>query len=143
MAGTGKRGDAFKPSIWDEKYFGKTGFIKKSKTKELTPINISYLEAHLKRFISEKKISEENGVYVVDADALGFKILGDGQVTKKFKITASAITNKAKEKIENAGGQVIIKERFKAKPESKPPKEHDKTNKGGKSNKPAENKSVE
>ncbi len=36
------------------------------------------------------------------------KILGDGQLTKKFTVTAHRFSKTAKEKIEQAGGQVVV-----------------------------------
>jgi large subunit ribosomal protein L15 len=36
------------------------------------------------------------------------KILGDGEVTKKLRITAHRFSKSAKEKIEQAGGEVIV-----------------------------------
>ncbi|MDP2750282.1 MAG: uL15m family ribosomal protein [Nanoarchaeota archaeon] len=123
MAGTGKRADTIKPMIWSETYFGKFGFIKKNKVKKLHPVNISYVEQHLEKLINEKKITEEKGTYVIDAEKLSWRILGDGKVTKKFKITTSKISQKGKEKIEGAGGQVILKEKLKpAKEAGKPNK---------------------
>jgi large subunit ribosomal protein L15 len=36
------------------------------------------------------------------------KILGDGEVTRAFKVTAAKFTTSAKAKIEKAGGQAIV-----------------------------------
>jgi large subunit ribosomal protein L15 len=36
------------------------------------------------------------------------KVLGDGDVTRKFKVTAAKFSESAKAKIEKAGGQVIV-----------------------------------
>jgi large subunit ribosomal protein L15 len=36
------------------------------------------------------------------------KILGDGEVTRAFKVTAAKFSDSAKAKIEKAGGQVIV-----------------------------------
>jgi len=56
---------------------------------------------------------------VVDLDALRakdlakgrfdlLKILGDGQLTKKLKVSAHRFSKSAREKIEQAGGQVVV-----------------------------------
>ena len=74
---------------------------------EYATVNVSDLEA---RF--------ENGA-VVDAAALvesgaiknakdGIKILGNGEVTKKLTVRASAFSASAKEKIEKAGGTAEV-----------------------------------
>ena len=45
MAGTGKRGDVKKPSIWkNKKYFGNYGFNKQGQIKKVSSINLSYFE---------------------------------------------------------------------------------------------------
>ena len=36
------------------------------------------------------------------------KILGDGQLTKKLKVSAHRFSKSAREKIEQAGGQVVV-----------------------------------
>ena len=36
------------------------------------------------------------------------KILGDGEVTRAFKVTAAKFSNSAKAKIEKAGGQAVV-----------------------------------
>ncbi len=112
-AGTGKKADQIKPSIWKEDYFGKKGFKNKNGPRKLIPVNVSYFEEHLSKLLSEKKACEEKGFIVVDADNLGMKILGDGKVTKKFKFTAADITEKAKAKIKGAGGEVIVRDDFR------------------------------
>jgi large subunit ribosomal protein L15 len=110
-AGSGKRSDCKKPRYWvDQKYYGKHGFIKKNIKFDVTPVNIGYLEEHLNNFMKEKKVMEENGVYVVDLKVLGYnKLLSTGKLTKKFKITADFASSKAIEKVKQAGGEVIIK----------------------------------
>ena len=74
--------------------------------KPLDSINVSMLD----RF--------ENGA-VVDVDALmnagiissckyGFKVLGNGEITKKLTVKASAFSETAKQKIEAAGGKAEV-----------------------------------
>ena len=36
------------------------------------------------------------------------KILGDGELTKKLTVTAHRFSRTAREKIENAGGQIVV-----------------------------------
>src|SRR3989344_858157 len=89
MAGTGKRADSKKPSIWkDEHYFGKYGFISKTPKVKMLPINISFIEQHIQKYLSNDLIKKEHDFYLVDIKKLGFnKLLGDGKVKLKFKIT--------------------------------------------------------
>lgn len=80
----------------------KRGFNNARHTVRYIPVNIEYLE----RF--------ENGAQV-DLDTLrkaglangpgaGIKILGDGELTKKLKVSAHAFSASAKAKIESKGG---------------------------------------
>ena len=123
MAGTGKRGDAKKPSIWaDTKYFGKYGFKNKNATKCYS-VNILYLETKLSTLVAAGKIKEESGKYVVNLEDFGYnKLLSEGTVTKKFMITAPYASKKAVEKIKTAGGEVsglLPKKKKKQKGEEK------------------------
>ncbi|MEF9853128.1 MAG: 50S ribosomal protein L15 [Hydrogenoanaerobacterium sp.] len=69
--------------------------------------------------VSELEDKFENGA-VVDAQAIvaaglvkktldGVKVLGNGELTKKLTVTASAFSGSAKQKIEQAGGTAEVK----------------------------------
>jgi len=108
MAGSGKRADSKKPSIWKERYFGKFGFVSKTPKIKITPVNISFIEQHLDKYISSNLVTKEDGVYSVDLNKLGFnKLLGDGRVSIKFKIKTPYASKTAIDKIKSAGGEVI------------------------------------
>lgn len=109
MAGTGKRADSKKPSIWkDKNYFGKRGFISKTPKPKINAVNISDIENHLNNYVSTNLITKENGCFFVDLGKLGFnKLLGDGRVTSKFKIKAPYASKMAIEKVKEAGGEII------------------------------------
>ena len=79
-------------------YFGKHGFTSPQslKRKENT-INIKQLNA----------LTVENNQ--IDLTSLGYtKLLGTGTITKPLTITTAACSKTAQQKIEEAGGQVII-----------------------------------
>ncbi len=119
MAGTGKRGDAKKPSIWkDKKYFGKHGFKRPKKTTiKIKAINLKTIEQNLESLLSKKLIEKKNDSYVIDLKKLGFnKLLSTGKVTKKFNIKCEYASTKAVDKIKKAGGNITLKEE---KPEVK------------------------
>ena len=109
MAGTGKRADQKKSMItakYGNKYFGKQGITSKRTAKRrLKTINI--------RKILEKYVGKTN------VDLSGYKILGDGEISKAITIKAKAFTKSAKEKIEKAGGEIIVPE-IKVKEVKKP-----------------------
>jgi len=113
MAGTGKRGDAKKPSIWkDKKYFGKHGFKRPKKiTVKIKAINLKTIEQNLESLLSKKLIEKKNDSYVIDLKKLSFnKLLSTGKITKKFNIKCEYASKKAIEKIKKAGGNITLKE---------------------------------
>tara|TARA_Y100000310_G_scaffold240211_1_gene244051 strand:- start:379 stop:852 length:474 start_codon:yes stop_codon:yes gene_type:complete len=109
MAGSGKRADHKKSLIttkYGNKYFGKQGITSKRTAKRrLKTINIRSI---LERFSNKS-----------DIDLKDYKILGDGEITKALTIKAKAFTKSAKEKIEKAGGKIIVPE-IKVKEVKKP-----------------------
>lgn len=109
MAGTGKRADSKKPSIWKNiKYFGKHGFVSKHK-KNIKPVNISYLDENIVKLISQNMAIKEGGVFSVDLKQLGFdKLLSKGNAKNKYKIKAHYASKQAIEKIKSNGGEVIL-----------------------------------
>ncbi len=105
MAGTGKKADAKKPSIWKEDYFGKSGFT--SRKPKLDAINIKDLD----KIITEKNIKEENGFYNINLDDFGYgKLLSLGNTNKKLRITVNSCSENAKKKIADHGGEVLTAE---------------------------------
>ena len=107
-AGSGKRADSKKPSLWNERYFGKFGFKSKSVT-DIRPVNIEYLEANIEKLNGQNSITKENNVYSVDLEKLGFnKLLGSGKVLNKYRIKVSYASKKAIEKVKDGGGEVIL-----------------------------------
>ena len=125
MAGTGKRGDAKKPSIWkDTKYFGKHGFTRPKKiTIKIKAINLKTIEQNLEPLLLKKLIEKKNDSYVIDLKKLGFnKVLSTGKVTKKFNIKCEYASKKAIDKIKKSGGSIILEEKkVKEKPKQEKP----------------------
>lgn len=108
MAGTGKRADTKKPSYWKERYFGKQGFVSKTPKVKINPINISFIEQHIYKFLSKDLIKKEDSFYSLELEKLGFnKLLGDGRVSMKFRIKTPYASKTAIEKVKQAGGEVI------------------------------------
>ncbi|MBS3105631.1 uL15 family ribosomal protein [Candidatus Woesearchaeota archaeon] len=108
MAGTGKRADSKKPSIWkDKNYFGKYGFVSKTPKVKINAVNINFLEQHIIRFLLNNTIKKENDFYIVDLEKLGYnKLLGDGRISTKLKIKTPYASKTAVEKVKEAGGEV-------------------------------------
>lgn len=84
----------------------KRGFNNKFFRKEYEEINLSTLN---KYFNDGDQITpdvlRDKGIAKLD---LPIKILGDGELNKKLTVTANAFSKSAKEKIEKAGGKVIV-----------------------------------
>ena len=87
MAGTGKRADSKKTKIWsDPKYFGRYGFVSKSKLKIKT-LNIFFIEEHFDNLLAKGLIKKEADIYVVDLKTFKCnKLLASGTPTRKYKI---------------------------------------------------------
>jgi len=109
MAGTGKRSDSKKPSIWKEPYFGKRGFIVHSKKEKIKSINVSLIDEHIEKMIKEGTAKKLEGAYAISLKELGIqKLLGSGKVSKKLKINAKYASKKAVDIVAKAGGEVIL-----------------------------------
>lgn len=119
MAGSGKRADQKKPSLWGQgRFAGKHGFISKSRAKP-KPINVSYIDQNLKKFVSQNMAALEKGAYKIDLEKLGFtKLLGKGRVNNKYVINVASASEKAVRVVEAAGGQVVLTGAAKGKTET-------------------------
>ncbi len=120
-AGTGKRADTNKPSIWKNRlYFGKHGFKPHSGRKDVKGVNVGYLNDKIEGFAQRGTAAEKSSSYEIDISRLGFrKLLGSGNVTKKMNIKADCASERAVEKIKKAGGNVALAEKAKEERSSK------------------------
>ncbi len=107
-AGTGKRGQQKMPSVWKNKYLGQHGFTRNVSEPEINTINIIDLERKIDTFVEEGNAKKTKDVYEINLEDIGYqKLLGKGRATKKMKITAKSASEKAVEKVQNAGGEFI------------------------------------
>lgn len=102
-SGTGKRGDQKKTLVIQltggNNYFGKDRALRRgSVPKKLQVINVGDIETR------EATLPKDGS----SINLIGYKILGEGEVTRKLSIKASAASESAKEKIEAAGGEILI-----------------------------------
>ena len=109
MAGTGKRADHKKSliiNLYGNKYFGKQGITSKGTAKDKSKfINLRDIEKNI-----EKYTDKNNEINLKD-----YKVLGDGEITKALTIKAKGFTKSAKEKIEKAGGKIILTKVYREK----------------------------
>jgi large subunit ribosomal protein L15 len=131
LSGTGARGDQKKSSVLTgsnsffkmlsaqkgvsvkklmKKYmhFGKKGFksLNNSSNKVLS---LNYIEINFDKMVEAGSIVKEKTEYVFDASANGYdKILGRTKISKKITIICDEISAVAKQRVEEAGGKVIL-----------------------------------
>lgn len=110
MAGTGKRSDQKKTLItklYGHKYFGKQGITsRKTQRDKRKRINLSDIDQNLEKY--GKKEGKEWNI-----DLGEYKILGDGEIKEKLVIKAKEASKTAREKVEKAGGKIILSENKK------------------------------
>ena len=104
MAGTGKRADHKKSLIirlYGNNYFGKQGVTSRGTEKDRTKaMNLYDIETNFESLM--KKHGKGN-----ELDLSGFKILGEGEISRKINIKARGFSSSAEEKIKKAGGSII------------------------------------
>ena len=72
-------------------------------------INVGYLEENLDELVLKKVLLKENDDYSIDLGKIGYnKLLSQGSLKNKFKITVDEASKKAIEKVKKAGGEVIL-----------------------------------
>lgn len=86
----------------------KRGFSNARFKKEFEIVNLSTLERVFEdgAIINTEALIEKK---VVKSVKDGVKILGKGELTKKFTVVVDKVSDSAKEKIETAGGKVEVK----------------------------------
>ncbi len=84
----------------------KRGFNNTAFKVTYAPVNLADLELLFQAGSVDEKSLREKGL--VNGNWDGVKILGGGEITKKFSIKVNAISASAKEKLEKAGGSVEL-----------------------------------
>jgi large subunit ribosomal protein L15 len=97
---------------YEPEHFGKHGFKRpREVVKKLKSINLKELDKKIDELLRLKKIKKEKGVVKIDLKELGFdKLLGTGKIKHKVIVRAKYFSEKAKEKIEKAGGKIEVSE---------------------------------
>ncbi|ADM27021.1 LSU ribosomal protein L15P [Ignisphaera aggregans DSM 17230] len=92
-------------------WFGKKGFVPRNpvKTVEVREITLAQIDSLVYRLIKDGKAVYEDGKIVIDLSKMGInKVIGSGRISYPIKLLTYSITEKAREKIEKAGGTVVI-----------------------------------
>jgi len=91
-------------------WYGKHGFTRHpSIVEERIAINLRELSERVEELRAKGLVKEEDGVLVVDLSKLGYtKLLGEGEISFKAKIIVREASKRAIEKVESAGGEVVL-----------------------------------
>jgi len=100
---------------WVVKYFpdwfGKRGFTPRGPehTPVVTTINVGRLNEIAADLVRTGTAIYDGNRIVIDVTKMGIaKVLGGGRITYPIKLIAYDVSERAKEKIEKAGGEVVI-----------------------------------
>jgi large subunit ribosomal protein L15 len=89
----------------------KVGFNNKNFEKVFTVVNVGDLDVFAAGSEIDLKAVLAKGLTSKEKQSELFKILGDGEVKKALTVKVDAITASAREKIEKAGGKVVLIEK--------------------------------
>ena len=108
-AGSGKRGDAKKPSYWKiKKFVGKHGFTNAT-AKDVSTISISQLNTNIEKLVVSGNAIKNGEMYKITLSDIGVqKLLGTGSPKYAFEIVVASATQGAIKKIESAKGSVSL-----------------------------------
>ncbi len=89
-------------------HFGKKGFKSLNKHSNEV-ISINHIENYFDKMVENGLIVKEGTEFVFNATAAGYdKVLGRGKISKKVTIVVEEISALAKQRVEEAGGKVIL-----------------------------------
>ncbi|MCI4435472.1 MAG: 50S ribosomal protein L15 [Ignisphaera sp.] len=90
-------------------WFGKEGFLPRRSRTEYKTINLDQLNEIVKKMMQSGSAMTENGRVIVNLASMGInKLLGNGRIEYPVKVIVFSCSEKAREKIEKAGGAVQI-----------------------------------
>ncbi|HUV25180.1 MAG TPA: uL15m family ribosomal protein [Methanomassiliicoccales archaeon] len=117
--GAGKRGGRGNAGLWKHKkmsiykynpeHFGRRGFKRPQKvvSAKIT-MNVGYLEENLESLKRDGFATEESGMTMIDLTKLGIdKLLGFGRVETPLQIVVPETSERARNKVEEAGGTIL------------------------------------
>jgi len=117
--GAGKRGGHGNAGVWKHKvmsmykydpgHFGRRGFKRPQKvvSAKIT-MNVGEVQENLETLIRDGFATKEEGKTTIDLTRMGIdKLLGTGRVSTPMHIVVPEISRVAREKIEEAGGEIL------------------------------------
>lgn len=94
----------------------KRGFNNKNFEKVFTVVNVRDLESFDAGATVDLQAVLQKGLTSKEKHSDLFKILGEGELTKALTVKVDAITASAREKVERAGGTVLVNEKRAMRP---------------------------
>ena len=112
--GRGAAGMGKHKKSWMLKYaphwLGKRGFKNPNPSEPPVSIDLEELDRLVESLVKAGKAVTEGDKIVVDLSSMGVtKLLGSGKISFKVKVIVDEATDKAVEKIKEAGGEVVIR----------------------------------
>jgi large subunit ribosomal protein L15 len=95
---------------YDPKHFGKYGFKRPPRSiLKFSTVNLDYLDEKSEELVKQGLAQSKNGAIEIDITDLGYnKVLGKGRVNRPLVIKSPKFSSLAIQKIEEAGGEVIV-----------------------------------
>lgn len=94
---------------WD---FGKKGFKRPqdlTRIYQVNTINVKDLDQKIDNLVLDKKASKSGNSYTINLNEINIqKLLGKGNIDKAITITVNKASQKAIEKIQEAGGKITL-----------------------------------
>jgi large subunit ribosomal protein L15 len=94
---------------YDPDHFGRHGFTRHAMLHEVKVINLEQLASGLQEFEAGGHAKRSGTAIEVDLTAAGIdKLLGSGRATSAYHIKVAAASERAKAKVQEAGGKVLL-----------------------------------
>jgi large subunit ribosomal protein L15 len=94
---------------YDPMHFGRHGFTRHAMIHPVKVINLQELVRRVAELEAEGHAKRTASVIEIDLTAAGYdKLLGGGNVGSPLKISVAAASDKARAKVQEAGGQVLL-----------------------------------
>lgn len=87
---------------------GKTGFVPIN-PRDNKAINVGDLSLGLDRLVEQGRVKQSGNRFEINLGDMGFtKLLGNGRITRPIKVVVASCSEKAANKISQAGGEVVL-----------------------------------
>lgn len=108
-SGAGKRSSSKKPTYQTgvTGYYGKHGFTNQN-PNPVNVINLKLIEDNFENLVKQEFIKENDGFFEINLAEMGFdKLLGNQELSRKYKIFVKSTSKKASLRVTEAGGEIV------------------------------------